>query len=96
MNISAINTELAKIGYKAVKVPKAKGIAGWKPQTPEGRRCKSRMAMFASLPPVKGVSDYQVRGADGQWYSDWMDGFAEAKAYQKSLPRPTTGYMGEY
>jgi hypothetical protein len=49
--------------------------------------------MFASLPPVRGVSNYQVRGADGKWHSEGIDGFAEAVAYQKAQPRPTTGYF---
>jgi hypothetical protein len=82
MNVQAINEELAKIGYKAVKLPKAKR-KDWKPQTQAGRTCKARMAMYASLPPVVGVTSYKVRGKNGKLYAEGDKGFAWAVAYQK-------------
>jgi hypothetical protein len=99
MNVQAINAELAKIGYKAVKIEplaptprgsrktrrKPSSVSEWKPQTQAGRSCKARMKMYASLPPVVGVTSYKVKGQDGQWYEDWQDGFAEAQAYQRSI-----------
>jgi hypothetical protein len=50
MNIKAINQELAKIGYKAVKLPRRKGE--WVPKTAAGVKCKARMAFWARMPKV--------------------------------------------
>jgi hypothetical protein len=54
MNLAAINSELARIGYRAVKLAKPKRKAGdlatWKPQTQAGRRCKAAMAYWAAMP----------------------------------------------
>jgi hypothetical protein len=62
MNIKAINQELAKIGYKAVKLPKPKNRAlAWKPQTAGGRACRAAMLYWASLPPI---GDYSKPCAD--------------------------------
>lgn len=54
--IDAINAELAKIGYKAVKITKPRSslarIKVWKPETAAGKKCKSAMLYWASLPPI--------------------------------------------
>ena len=34
-----------------------------------------------------GASDYRVRGADGQWYCEWMDGFAAAVEFRKEVDK---------
>jgi hypothetical protein len=97
MNVQAINAELAKIGYKAVKIEplaptprgsrktrrKPSSVSEWKPQTQAGRSCKARMKMYASLPPVVGVTSYKVRGKNGKLYAEGDKGFAWAVAYQK-------------
>jgi hypothetical protein len=86
--IKQLRVFLADYGLN-VTVNRVNSAQSWKPKTPAGRKCKARMLMWAGLPPIKGVSNYQVRGVDGQWYAEWMDGFQAAVAYQKAQPRPT-------
>ena len=57
--ITDINRELAKIGYKAVKIAKLKSWQSWKPQTPAGRKCKANWAMYERLGDFQGIK---------QWY----------------------------
>jgi hypothetical protein len=56
MNIQAINIELSRIGYRAVKLPKARkakgpvGPVAWRPQTAGGRACKAAMLRWSKWP----------------------------------------------
>jgi hypothetical protein len=56
--IKQLRVLLADYGLDVKAKPK-KGLASikaWKPQTQAGKRCKTRMLMFSSLPPIKGAS----------------------------------------
>jgi hypothetical protein len=94
--LNALRVTLSRYGLdvKPLAKPRAKSslsaLRAWKPVTPAGARCKSRMLMFAKLPPIVGVTDYKVRGLDGQWYSE-ADGalFDAAKQYQAGFARTT-------
>jgi hypothetical protein len=92
--IKQLRVFLADYGLEVKAKPK-KGLATWAPKTPAGRKCKASMLYWSKMPAIVGVTSYQVRGKDGQWYFDWMDGFADAVAYQKAKPRPTTGYFND-
>jgi hypothetical protein len=89
--IKQLRAFLADYGLE-VKAKRPHGLGAWKPKTPAGRKCKANMLYWSKMPAIVGVTSYQAKGKDGQWYFDWMDGFADAVAYQKSLPRPRTGY----
>jgi hypothetical protein len=89
--IDQLRVILAQVGLDMRPMPKPRSkseashlarIRAWKPETPAGSKCKSRMLAFAKLPPVIGVSDYKVKGDDGQWHGDASQGFEAAKAYQ--------------
>jgi hypothetical protein len=51
---------LAPHGLVVKTLPKPRSsIKAWKPQTPAGSKCKSRMLMFAKLGPSVGVKNYR-------------------------------------
>lgn len=53
--IKQLRVFLADYGLDVKAKPKngLASIRAWKPQTQSGKRCKTRMLMFAALPPIK-------------------------------------------
>jgi hypothetical protein len=74
---------LATIGLDVKRKPKPRTVDDWKPRTAGGRACKANMKFWASWPKAEGIKNYQVRGSDNQWYSEWQDGFTKAVEWQK-------------
>jgi hypothetical protein len=56
--INQLRVFLADYGLEVKAKPKKglSSIRAWKPQTQAGKRCKTRMLMFASLPEPKGAT----------------------------------------
>jgi hypothetical protein len=87
MDIKAINKELARIGYKAVKLPKPKNAAlSWKPQTQAGRACRAAMLYWASLPPIMGVTKAEIRNPMC-FGGEWIDVQSPLSVVVKAVPR---------
>jgi hypothetical protein len=100
MNIQAINLELSRIGYKAVKLPKPKKAKGdWVPKTAAGAKCKARMAMWTKmpkpslsiLPELLAMFGFTVKDVQPWPYcgkGNYGPALANAKSKRLALPPP--------
>jgi hypothetical protein len=88
--IKELRVFLADYGLEVKAKPK-KGLASlraWKPSTPAGAKCKSRMLMFANLPPVKGPTlIYQGVLPTFKWPSDANRFFDGSMPWQERAAR---------
>lgn len=98
--IDAINAELAKIGYKAVKIrrpscnPSKKYAAliegdrleAWKPKNAYCHKIKARMRMWRNFPPFQGIKTFEVRNPMC-FEGKWIDIKSPLSVVVQAVPR---------